>query len=255
MADENGRTFNGENTAAPEPKAAPFKSGGGQKKKKKRGCGFFLLLILLAAGAAAGLQASGAVDLRPFVYTAVPRIPYIGEALKDLLSIPDVYAMTTEERRRIELEEWEYRIADAVRSMDVREQELNVLSDDLAELERTLEADREELASRMEAMSADIAERDMDFNASVTRGGMMGGAGGDEAYLQETIRTFQDMSPRNAASIMERLEESLAVAILDGLPQDTRGTLLGRMDADKAARLTEQLTELQRRRARQGTAE
>ena len=249
MADENGRNSIDKETAAPEPKAASLKSGGGKKKKKKRGCGFFLFLILLAAGAAAGFQASGAVDLRPYVYAVVPKIPYIGEALKDLLGIPDIYAMTTDERRRIELEEWEYRIAETVRSMDVREQNLNVLSDDLSELERTLEADREEIVSRMEALSADIAERGIDLNAPP--GGMMGGAGGDEAYLLETIRTFQDMSPRNAASIMERLEESLAVAILDGLPQDTRGTLLGRMDADTAARLTEQLTELQRRRSRQ----
>jgi len=246
MADENERNIVDE-SAAPEPKAAPKKSsGGGKKQKKKRGCGFFLLLMLLATGVAAGLHASGAVDLRPFVYSVVPKIPYVGEVLKDMLDIPEIYTMTAAERRQVELEEWEIRIADAVRSMDEREQHLNVLSEDLGELERTLEEEREELASRLEALSEDEADQDMDIRPQGRAG-----AGIDGMDIQETIRTFQDMSPRNAASILERLNEDLAVSILDGLPLDTRGNFLGRMDADKAARLTEQLTELQRRRARQ----
>ena len=56
------------------------------------------------------------------------------------------------------------------------------------------------------------------------------------------------MSPRNAAAILEKLDDELAVSILDGVPQDTKGTLLARMDADRAARLTEQLTDFQRRK-------
>ena len=242
MADLDDRYYRDDVTAAPDSKAASSKSGG-RKKKKKNGCGFFLLLILLAAGAAAGLQASGAVDLRPYVFMLVPRIPYVGEPLKDLLAIPDIYAMTADERRRVELDEWENRIAAAVRLMDERERHLNALSDDLGALERVIESEREEIASRLEDLSEDAA--------NTGAAGAPAGMDTDIADIQETIRTFQDMSPRNAASILERLDEELAVAVLDGLSPDARGVLLGRMDADIAARLTEQLSELQRRRARE----
>ena len=248
MADAEERNFRDEESAAPDSQAVPReRKAGGRKKKKKSGCGFFLLLILLAAGGAAGLQASGAVDFRPYVYYVVPRIPYAGETLKELLAIPDVYAMTTEERRRVELDEWENRIADAVRSMNEREQNLNVLSDDLGTMERTLEAERAEVAARLEALSNDMAERGINPGAPAAPSGTTT----TDKDIEDTIRTFQDMSPRNASSILEKLDENLAVAILDGLPLDTRGILLGRMDADKAAKLTEQLSELQRRRARQ----
>ena len=235
--------------AAPESPVQPREvKTGGKKKKKKRGCGFFLLLIVLAAGAAYGLQASGAVDLRDVAYPLIPKIPYVGETLKEWLDIPDVYAMTAEERRRIELEEWESRIAETVRSMDEREQHLNLRSDDLGELERALEAEREDLATRVQALNDEIARREAEPSAQR-------GTEADRNAIDETIRTFQDMSPRNAAAILEALDENLAVTILDGLSLDSRGSLLGRMDADKAARLTEQLSDLQRRRSRQGTAE
>jgi flagellar motility protein MotE (MotC chaperone) len=125
--------------------------------------------------------------------------------------------------------------------MDQREQDLNILSGDLAAREQSLDDQQEELAAKLEALSDDMGERGA--------GAPQGGA--NDTGIDETIRTFQDMSPRNAASILEKLNEDLAVTILDGLPQDTRGTLLGRMDAEIAARLTEQLTELQRRRQRQ----
>jgi len=245
MADADERNLRNDGSAAPELQAAPTEGKIGRKKKqKKSGCGFFLFLILLAAGVAAGLQASGAVDLRPYVYSVTPRIPYVGEPLKDLLAIPDIYAMTADERRRVELDDWENRIADAVRSMDERERNLNALSDDLGAWERLLDARRAEIAALQEALSEDMAERDV--APAMQRGMDAAGEG-----IEEMIRTFQDMSPRNATPILERLDENLAVSILDGMPQDVRGTLLGRMDADKAARLTEQLTELQRRRARQ----
>ncbi|MDR1579683.1 MAG: hypothetical protein LBS35_04950, partial [Synergistaceae bacterium] len=231
-----------EGPAATEPRTSPDegKSGGNKKKKKKRkGCGFFIILLLLASGIAAGLQASGAVDLRPYVYPVVPKIPYVGDEMSRLLDIPAIYAMTADERRAIELEEWETRIADANRSMDERESNLNALSDDLSAREQTLEDERRKLADRLEALSRDMEER----NAAGPTGGT---PSADE--IAGIVRTFQDMSPRNAAAILEKLDDELAVSILDGVPQDTRGTLLARMGADKAARLTEQLTELQRRR-------
>ena len=195
--------------------------------------------MLLISGAAAGLQASGGVDLRPYVYPIVPKIPSIGPSLAELLDIPETYALSAPERRRIELEEWEESISASSKSLDQRERDLEALSNDLSAMAASLDAEREEIASRLEALSRDEDSRDAPALQRV---------GGSS--IEETIRTFQDMSPRNAAAILEKLDAKLAVSILGGLPQDTRGTLLARMDADIAARLTEQLTEFQGRRPR-----
>jgi flagellar motility protein MotE (MotC chaperone) len=240
MAEAQERDIREDIPAAAEHRTSPdeIRTVGKKKKKKRKGCGFFIIL-LLASGIAAGLQASGAVDLRPYVYPVVPKIPYVGEELSRLLAIPSIYAMTADERRAIELEEWEARIAEANRSMDERESNLNALSGDLSAREKTLDDERRELADRLEALS-----RDMEEQGAGTSGA---GASSPEAF-GEIVRTFQDMSPRNAAAILEKLEDELAVSILDGVPQDTRGTLLARMDADRAARLTEQLTDFQRRK-------
>jgi flagellar motility protein MotE (MotC chaperone) len=241
MADAQERDIRGEEPAAAEPRSLPDEARTvvRKKKKKRKGCGFFIVLLLLVSGLAAGLQASGGVDLRPYVYPVVPRIPYVGKELSGLLDIPAIYAMTTEERRAVEISEWEALIAEANRSMDERERNLNALSDDLSAREKNLEDERQELADRLEALSRDMAERDAAAAGNGTP---------SAAEIEQIVRTFQDMSPRNAAAILEKLDDELAVSILDGVPQDTRGTLLARMDADRAARLTEQLTDFQRRK-------
>ena len=56
------------------------------------------------------------------------------------------------------------------------------------------------------------------------------------------------MSARNAAAIVEKLTPELAVAILEGLPEDTRANILGRIEATTAAVLTERLSEAYRNR-------
>jgi flagellar motility protein MotE (MotC chaperone) len=241
MADIQERDIREEGPAAAEPRPSPDegRTGSKKKKKKRKGCGFFIILLLLASGVAAGLQASGAVDLRPYVYPIVPKIPYAGEEMSKLLDIPSIYAMTADERRAVELEEWEKRIAEASRSMDEREVNLAALSADIAEREKTLDDERQEIAARIEALSKDMEA----LNA-----GAAGSGTPNSADIGEIVRTFQDMSPRNAAAILEKLDDKLAVSILDGVPQDTRGTLLARMDADRAARLTEQLTDFQSRK-------
>ncbi|MDR1514094.1 MAG: MgtE intracellular region [Synergistaceae bacterium] len=235
MADREERERTAAEPATPETSESekPRK----KKKKKKRGCGFFIILILLAAGISAGLQASGNVDLRPFVYTVVPRIPKIGEPMKNALGIPESYSLTVAERRRQELEEWETVIAESVRSIDARQKELDETSDDLSIREQDLDYERENLAARIEALSNDIMSQGA---------GTVSQAQGDE--IKDIIGTFGQMSARNAAAIVEKLNPNLAVAILEGLPEDTRANILGRIEAAAAAVLTERLSEVYRER-------
>lgn len=234
MADLQDNEPTIEGSAAPQPLDKPEKGKGG-KKKKKRGCGFFLILSLLVAGLAAGLQASGGADLRPFVYLAVPRIPLIGARAASILGIPEIYAFTAEERRRIELDEWEVSIAERVRSLDARAESINRVSQDLSERESELDMARDELTQRLEALSGDLAANGA-------------GSAAQREELDRIVRTFQEMSPKNASAILEQLNENLAVAVLDQLPEDVRARVLGRMTPEVAAALTERLSEYQRNR-------
>jgi flagellar motility protein MotE (MotC chaperone) len=230
MADLQRNDIDEESSAAPESRGE--KSG--KKKKKKRGCGFFIVMLLIAAGATAGLQLSGGMDFRPEVYPMIPRIPYIGQRMAKLLNVPEVYSLTADERRRIELDEWERSLAETKRLLDQQDEALRSLSEDLSGRGSELEEARAELAERLEALSAD-AERYADTG---------GAADGEE--IRDIVRTFEEMSPKNAAAIIEKLTPNLAAAILDGMPEDFRARTLGRMDAAVAAELTEQLTRLQR---------
>jgi flagellar motility protein MotE (MotC chaperone) len=237
MADSQERDRFREEPAASDSRPASSKGG---KKRKKRGCGFFILALLLAVGAAAGVQASGLVDLRPFVFYAVPRIPKVGSDLAGIVGIPAEYSLTSDERRRMEIDEFERMLAGLSRSLDARQKDLDKVSKDLSTKEDDLIYAQDELAARLEALSEDMAA-----NESVG----MSDAQQDE--IAEIIGTFEQMSVRNAASILEKLNRSLAVSVLDGLPEDIRANALGRMDATVAAELTEQLSELQRRKNRQ----
>ncbi|MDR1482155.1 MAG: MgtE intracellular region, partial [Synergistaceae bacterium] len=115
MADSQGRDRFNEESAASDSRPASGRVG---KKKKKRGCGFFIIAMLLAIGAAAGIQASGLVDLRPFVFYAVPRIPKVGADLAGIVGIPAEYSLTSGERRRMENDEFERMLAELSRSLD-----------------------------------------------------------------------------------------------------------------------------------------
>jgi flagellar motility protein MotE (MotC chaperone) len=229
-----------ENTAAPEaePTPAPPKKKAGNKKKKGKGCGFFIMLAILAIGAAVGVQASGSMDLRPYVYPVIPNLPLVGSDLQEALAIPDVYSLTTEERRRIENEEWDRRITADVRSLDEYKRSIEKASKDLTVKEQDLDYEREELAKKLEDLSSEISA-DQEAAALTPS---------QQSDIKEIVSTFNQMSVRNAAGIIEKLNPNLAVAILDGLPEDTRANILGRMEAEKAAGLTERLTTLYKSR-------
>lgn len=230
MADNRDKDIMKDDSAAPESRDDKAKPNNGKKKKKKRGCGFFILSILLASGAAAGIQASGGYDFRPYVYEAVPKIPTVGKSLADLLGVPEIYSLTVDERRRIELDEWERKIALEMRSIDLGQKGIAKASKDISLREKQLEADQLELAQKLEALSADAGDQET------------AGSDGKKAELEEVIKTVKEMSPKNAAAILEKTDPNLVVTVLEGMPQDTRAKILGRMTPEFAAKLMEQLS-------------
>ena len=220
-----------ESSAEKKEKISTPKKG---KSKKRRGCGFFLILLLLGMGALAGLQLSGGVDVRPYVFPVVPKLPVIGQEAAKLMDIPPIYSLTVDERRKQELEEWETEIANRMRSLDQQGKLMDKVSKDLVGREKSVLQSQEEIQRAMEALSQDIPAGGAPASAET------------EAEIKRLQKTFEEMSPRNAAAILEKTSEALAVNLLSRMAEDLTAKILAKMKPEQAAVLTEQLSQLKK---------
>lgn len=207
--------------AATEAAPAPAK----EKKKKKKKLGKLSLLfwlVLLGVGTAVGLHLSGYWDGRPLFWSIIPKIPYVGEPLAEFFKVPAQYSLTVSERRAIELMEWQRRLDERERSLTDRSFNLDTLSDDLGT--RITEVQRREgLVAEAEEIAASGGKPSQS----------------EQELMNQVAHTYQDMSARNAAAIVEQLRDVLAVELLLKLPNEARASILGKMKPQKAARLTE----------------
>ncbi len=212
-----------------------------RRKKKKKGMGkftFFLWMLLLALGTATGMHLSGIWDGRPLFWETIPRVPYFGPQLAEFFQVPEFYALSAEERRAVELEQWQRRLDAQERSMESRdisrlevyerkEQALVELSRDLARKQRRLRAMEETQAADSNANTPTETEQEL---------------------MNQVARTYQDMSARNAAAVVEQLRDSMAVELLMRLPNDARASIMGKIKPTKAARITELMARPQQQR-------
>ncbi|MDR2522590.1 MAG: hypothetical protein LBC93_02655 [Synergistaceae bacterium] len=196
------------------------------KQKKEGGKARLLFpLLLLALGVGAGLHYSGLWDARPLVWGIIPQLPYVGKPIADFFGIPEQYTLTVAERRAFELEEWQKRL-------DARERELSTTRAEF-------DAASSDVAARAERLArAETARR----NAQAEPRGASAEDSEEQKLLNQVVRTYQDMSARNAAQIVEQLRDPLAVRLLQKLPNEARASILGKMDPRRAARLTELMT-------------
>lgn len=215
MPDEPRETFeetSQESTPRPKKKK--------EKRKGRKGTLLFLFL-LLAAGTSAGLHFAGAWDARPLLYNVVPRLPWIGPSLAKSFGIPKEYSLTTDERRRLELERWSDRLSEQEMELKTRSEALDALSADVEKRAGVLE-------NKEQVLSAKKAKPDENLEE-------------EGAYMAMLMKTYEEISPRKAALILEQLREDLAVRLLAKMSSDVRASILGRMEAALAARLTERL--------------
>ncbi|MCL2146922.1 MAG: hypothetical protein FWH52_03845 [Synergistaceae bacterium] len=194
-----------------------------KKPKKRSKFKYLFLLILLLSGVITGMHVGGYIDVRPYVWELSPKIPFIGDYLVEYLDVPEIYTLTVAERRKLELQQWQDRL-------DIKEKELMAMS----RQSELLSSDIEQRRQRINKQEADLLEKEKDVRVSE--------ATAEEAELiRELTNTYRDMSPRRAAQIMAQLPNSLAVDMMKKLPQDTRASILEKMDPVKAARITEDL--------------
>lgn len=231
MAEERTPNTPQENTEPSQPIV--------RKKKKKKKLGkltFLFWLLLLALGTATGMHLSGIWDGRPLFWSIVPKIPFVGPQLAEFFQVPEIYALTSQERRAVELEQWQRRLDAWERSLESndvsrmvvyeeREQALLELSRDVARRQRRLRAQEESVTSQESSGPTET----------------------EQELMNQVARTYQDMSARNAAAVVEQLRDSLAVELLMRLPNDVRASILGKIKPAKAARITELMAHPQQR--------
>ena len=147
-----------------------------------------------------------------------------------MMGIPPVFSLTVDERRRLELEEWETKIAVRMRSLDQQGEWVERMSKDLTGREKEVLQSQEEIQRALEALSQDVPAE--------------GAASAEsEVELKRLQRTFEEMSPRNAAAILGKTSEALAVNLLSRMTEDVKARILARMRPEQAARLAEQLSQ------------
>ncbi|MBQ9904745.1 MAG: hypothetical protein IJM47_08165 [Synergistaceae bacterium] len=225
---------------APQAESTPTPAPIVRRKKKKKGMGkftFFLWLLLLALGTAVGMHLSGIWDGRPLFWEIVPRVPYVGPQLAEFFQVPEFYALSAEERRAVELEQWQRRLDALERSLESR---------DIARLEVY---ERRELA--LTELSRDVARRQRRLRAQEASMAADENANGptetEQELMNQVARTYQDMSARNAAAVVEQLRDAMAVELLMRLPNDVRASIMGKIKPTKAARITELMAHPQTR--------
>ena len=225
MAEERLGRASGREEERPSEAALSAAPAVAKKKKKKLGkISLLFILLLLAFGAGTGLHFSGIWDARPLVWEVVPQIPYVGKGVANFFGIPEQYTLTVNERRTYEQNERQKRLDERERNLIGREGAVDAASADIAVRSRRL-ADSEAAAKDDDARRAEDA-------ASTA----------EKDLIAQRIKDFNTMQARNAAQIVEEMRDDLAVKILQGLTNDARASILGRMDARKAARLIELLS-------------
>ena len=206
-----------------------------RKKKKKKKLGkltFLFWLILLGLGTATGMHLSGIWDGRPLLWTVLPKIPYVGKQLSEFFQVPEFYALSTQDRRAVELEQWQRRLdaiersleskdVDKIAEYERRELALVELSRDVSRARRRLRNEQAEQAATQASDAPNETEQEL---------------------MNQVARTYQDMSARNAAAIVEQLRDNLAVELMMKLPNDARASIMGKLKPAKAARITELMT-------------
>ncbi|MCR5347299.1 MAG: hypothetical protein K6E38_05925 [Fretibacterium sp.] len=207
--------------AAPEVAAAPAKKKT-KKKKKLSKIALLFWMVLLGVGSAVGLHLSGYWDGRPLFWSIIPKIPYAGAPLAEFFKIPAQYSLTVNERRAIELTEWQRRLDERERSLTDRSFSLDTLSVDLGTRLSDVQR-REGLVAEAEEIAASGGKPSQS----------------EQELMNQVAHTYQDMSARNAAAVVEQLRDTLAVDLLLKLPNEARASILGKMKPQKAARLTE----------------
>ncbi len=119
--------------------------------------------------------------------------------------------------------------SDQIQALKRRQQEVSRREQDL----RALQADLEKKIAELKKLEASVKK--MLEEADVTK----------DKKVAHLVSVYANMKPKQAAQVLETLEDNLAVKILAGMNGRTAGKILSYVKPARAAGLSEKLTRLQ----------
>lgn len=102
------------------------------------------------------------------------------------------------------------------------------------------EADLKVLEQRVEAKLQELKKLEANINQMLEEAKVL-----KDKKIKHLVDVYANMNPKQAAQVLETLEEDLAVKILAGMNGRKAGEILSYVNAKKAASLSEKLTRLQ----------
>jgi flagellar motility protein MotE (MotC chaperone) len=177
-----------------------------------------------AAGVSVVAEARAAVPDKPPAAEPAPSVPS-----RDSVQPPTV----SEGERTVLLELRQRR-----QELDRRELALNARESILAAAEQKLSARVEELSALQKSLEALEAAREQR----------------EDAGWQGLVKLYQDMKPRDAATIFNDLDMPVLLAVLDRMKEAKAALIMAAMNPDKAREVTARLAELRIKRENPGSA-
>ncbi|MBM7571823.1 MotE family protein [Aquibacillus albus] len=151
------------------------------------------------------------------IILTVMGIDVVGKTKSIANQIPFVSsAVTTDDEKLIQ-----GKIEQLQGELDAKQWENEQLSSEVYEKEQTIEALNQEITKLNEQL-IEVKET----------------AQSDEELLSDVSGSFIDLDPEVSAPIFENMEDELAITLLKNLPSQQRGAILGEMDPQVAAELT-----------------
>ncbi|SDJ72401.1 MotE family protein [Sediminibacillus albus] len=141
-----------------------------------------------------------------------------GYAKKYAGNIPGVASLVSTEAEEGDME-GQKQIESAISAKDEQIEQLE------AELE-TRESEINELNMQIEDLQQEMAAEEEDTSEEQTD------------VIADISTSFQNMESENAAVILANLDENTALLVMEKISKKTMGSILGEMDPDEAARLT-----------------
>jgi len=126
-----------------------------------------------------------------------------------------------------------------------RSQQLDERSAALSAREAILTAAEQKLEAQAQALTA-LQKKLQDLEAARTQR--------EEAGWQGLVKLYEDMKPRDAATIFNDLEMPVLLALVDRMKERNAAPILAAMNPDKARDVTANLAKLRTRRAAMGSA-
>ncbi|SDL74054.1 MotE family protein [Sediminibacillus halophilus] len=166
---------------------------------------FILIPLILAATIALIIMVAAGIDVGGFAKKYANQVPGVSSLVSD------------EEKESGDVEQ--KRLTAAIESKDEQIEQLE------SELEAR-EADLEDLNEQINTLNQQLETKEEETEETASD------------PINDISTSFQNMEAERAAGILANLEDDTALAVMEQMSKKTLGEILGEMDADEAARLT-----------------